>query len=207
MSDIKKDLNKEKAKDQIIFLIFSKYYNIFVVFIILMTVLVSFLYLLKPEYAKIAEEKQKILAEKNDERDNLGKLYQKMKDYQTTYDNISDDDKEKIDNMFIDNKNKEGLFGEIEELISGQGMIMSSIKLTADKNQKSAGAKTTSTTTKATEAGTIGFDVDIVGVDYNGLKRLLGTFEHNLRIMDIGQLDFSPNDKTVSMEVTAYYLK
>jgi hypothetical protein len=209
MTEFKKENNKEQFKNQIIFLIFSKYYNLFVIFIVLIFALVSLFYIIEPKYEKIAENKEKIITEKNDEKIELSKLYEKIKEYQSAYNSITDNDKEKINDMFVDNKNRESLFGEVDTIVSGQGMTLLSIKLAnnSSKNTKSSAGDTDSAKSNLPGAGKIIFNINIVGADYGGFKKLLTAFEKNLRIMDISKLAFSPSDKTAALEISAYYLK
>ena len=49
--------------------------------------------------------------------------------------------------------------------------------------------------------------MEIIGVNYDGLKKLLATIENNLRLMDVNKIDFDPGARTVTLEVALYYLK
>jgi hypothetical protein len=47
--------------------------------------------------------------------------------------------------------------------------------------------------------------VDLVGLDYDGLKRLLRDIEQNLRLLDVRDLHFRQNSKEASLSIATYY--
>ncbi len=210
MADKSKLTEGKKEGHKIINLILSRYFNLIVLIIILIVFAAAYFYLINPKRQKILEAREKILFEKTAQKEKLQNIFTRIEKYQADYKNISDNDKQKINKIFInglddENYEQEKLFSLFESLINSQGLVLKSINindLSRDQKDKSANGGGW-----PAEIGKVAISLEVSGVNYQSFKNLLEKIEKNLMIMDIDDLSFSPESNSADLKITSYYYK
>jgi len=203
---------KNKNKN-IINLFLNTNFNILVVFIVIIFLSVSYFLVIKPKFEltliaikdNITQQEQFYQSQR-----------QKLLDLQAAsalYHKISDSDIKRINMVLPDEYAKEKLFGELEDLITQQGLLISGI--TIDKigeNSKkdepmAAKEERLLDIPNAEHVGVIQVKINLGSVDYAGLKNLLPLFESNLQLIDVNAVKFDQEEKTAEIILYTYYFK
>jgi len=161
-------------------------------------------FLIKPKYDEIHVRIDEANEAKRLELDDLNSYHTKLARYVADFESISADDKRMIEAMFPKNPEREKLFTSIEVLIKKQGMILASLDISADEPKAKKGAEAAATGSGAEK---IRLTMNIAGVDYRGLKKLLAALENNLNLIDIDKLSWSPSENAVTLEAGTYFFK
>jgi len=207
-ADKKEKSNLREIKN-IIILFFVEYFKLIVILIMLTVLTVSFFTLLKPRYNKIIEKIQVISAEKSEEYERRKKYLERLREANNVYNSISREDLEKIEFMLPAKKEHEELISQIEDIVAKQNLILISLDITEyggdDKNQPAAQPAPEKTTDK--EIGKIKVNMEVSAVNYFGMKNLLSVLENNLRILDITNISFAPDQEVLVIEMLTYFKK
>lgn len=181
-------------------LFLNDYFNIFIVVLVIIVLAAVYFLVIKPKYdltmAAIKvniEQQQKLYAEQVKKLNNL-------KTISNLYSKISPADLKKFNGVLPDQYVKESLFGELEEIVTQNGFILSSV--TIDKEEAVAAEEGS---VKSAKVGTLNLHLSISSIDYAGFKNLLRLLETNLRLFDITSLSFSPGANTANLTLTTYY--
>ncbi len=191
------------------------YFKYLAVFLSILVFVIGVLYVVKPRYAEmnkiVEEDKKKKEAEIKEIEDYLSKL----ESFKESFNAISENDIKRINTMIPDKFSPEDLFPEIEALIGGKGMI-TSIEIN-EKEKSDTGSllekllKKKANPQKSTDVsaslGKAIIKVNVVGITYYDLKQILFDIENNLHLMDVTNIDYNPENKKVTLEITTYYLK
>jgi len=195
------------AKKNLINTFLNTYFNLFVIIFVSFLMFASYLFILQPKIEKttsaISENissQQKLLQAQKTKLANLKKAI-------ASYDSIDKVDSERINRILPDDYNKELLYGEIEELITRNGFVPSSISLNKEgEGAEVKGAAPTEAAKISDKIGVINISLGIASVDYAGLKNLLNILENNLRLLDVKQVSLS-GGQAGSLEFSTYYYK
>ncbi len=188
----------------------NSYFNLFVVVLLSFLLIMSYFLILKPKVDKTVmaiEENisyhQKLL---QSEKTKLLSLEAVI----ANYNDIDAIDIERVNRILPNDYDKELLYGEIEELITRNGFIPTSITLKKDGEEAlAAGAAPVNTKleSKVSEkVGIINISLSIASVDYAGLKNLLNILESNLRLLDVKQLSLD-GGSSGGLELATYFYK
>lgn len=198
-------------------LLLNRYYNLFVLILVVIVFIGGFLFLLFPRYRVVSKEIREKNTAQEEEYRSLEKYFNELAEYRATYESISKEDKEKVNSMLPISPPLEDLFTEIEALIRGRGLLLNSIAITPDIAYKplipTSEMNYISTSTSEVnenyipQLGRIKFVISISGIDYKGIKGLLATLENNLRLMDLEDLNFSLDGKSATLQITTYYVR
>ncbi|MDD3285681.1 MAG: hypothetical protein PHG95_03560 [Patescibacteria group bacterium] len=188
-------------------------FNILVVLVVVIVLAAAYFLIIKPKFELT------LVAIK----DNIGQqeqFYQsqrqKLVDLQAAaamYHKISDSDIRKIKEVLPDEYAKEKLFGELEDIITQQGLLITGINLEkigeADNEAEPMAAKDERLLDipNSEHVGVIAANIKLSSTDYAGLKNLLPLFESNLQLVDIDSIDFDQEDKTAEITLYTYYFK
>lgn len=188
----------------------NDYFNIITVLVVIFVLVISYFIVIQPKYTETMdsikvtlEQQQKLYNSQQIKLNNLqavAELYKK----------IPAADLKKFNSVLPNNYIKERLFGELEEIITQNGFILSSIKILENKgeNQPASPAEgEAAVPAVSSNVGTINLELSISAIDYAGLKNLLRTLENNLRLFDITEVSFSPNDNSATLILSTYYYK
>lgn len=182
-------------------------YRFFWVIDILVVVLVLGLsnwFLLKPKYDEIQSEKELLL-----QRDE----YSKKQEYLSSltklgglYDAIPQADKNKI-NEIVDMPNEANdLYKELQFLITENKMAPTSIEpvqMDANYEVKSLSGRSGGGPLSGSKK-VIKTTIQLSGVTYDNLYRMIERMEYNLRIMDVIKVTFDPFLRTAVLDVLTY---
>lgn len=190
----------------------NDYFNIIIVFVIIFVLVISYFVVIQPKYnetmdaIKITlEQQQKLYTSQQIKLNNLqavAELYKK----------IPAADLKKFNSVLPNNYIKERLFGELEEVITQNGFILSSVKILEDTNTNQpapapAADGSVAAPIASSNVGTINLELAITAIDYAGFKNLLRTMENNLRLFDITKVSFSPDGNSATLVLSTYYYK
>lgn len=177
----------------------NHYFNAFLSLALIIFLAVGYFALLRPKFeatranlqASISDQ-QKIYAQQEARLASLRGMAE-------IYKKIDAGDLNKFNKFLPDTYAPEQLFGELEEIISKQGLLLSSISLTPPVE--------TASSTLPASVGSLSIDLSLGAVDYRGLKNLLNTLETNLRLFDVTNVSFSPASEAAQLQVDTYYYK
>ncbi len=191
------------------------YFRYLSVFLGVLVFVVGFLYVIKPRYAemnKVVEEDKK---RKEMEIREIENYLSKLELFKKSFNAIPNNDIKRINTMIPDKFSPEDLFPEIEALIGSKG-IVTSIEVNEKRKDDNSSLlekllKKKESKPEATDSrenlGKAIIKVSVIGVTYYDLKQILFDIENNLHLMDITNIDYSPENKKVTLEITTYYLK
>lgn len=202
-------VTKDNRNKNSVNLFLNSYFNIIIVFIVIIVLAVSYFVVIKPKYDKAMmsiklniEQQQKLYADQQKKLKSLqliAELYKK----------IPAADIKKFNGVLPDNYIKERLFGELEEIISQNGFILNSVAIKEDEEKKSGAAGNNVAAEAAAgtlaKVGTINLELSISAINYTGFKNLLRLLENNLRLFDITAVSFSPGGNAATITLATYY--
>lgn len=152
------------------------------------------LFLIFPKYKEIKKEIKLAGERENIEYVERYKYYGQLKKINNDYENINKDDAEKVMAMIPEEKFQEELLAYLENFVLKNGLLLTDANITEGE----AGQD---------EIKKIIINMNVVGADYGGFKKLLNEMENNLRILDVNSLSFDPENQSASFNITAYYFK
>jgi len=171
--------------------------------VLLVILSVGYLAVLKPQYDSIIREvdsenqkKSEQFAGEEQYRDNLILL-------QRAYKQIDQNDLARLGNMLPNKPEVEKIMVMLENISDRQYVKLDSLVFDLDAAQKKASPVTAGLDSERLKK--LKINLDISGIDYRGLKKLLSVLENNLRLLDIDSVDFSPDSNSVNLGITAYY--
>ena len=193
----------------------NDYFNIILALVLVLFLFLSYLVFLGPKFRATQEaisantEEKKVLYETTQKR------LANLKAVADVYSKISAADMQKFNSVLPDAYVRERLFGELEEIVEQGGWLISSISISPAEDTKapaSAGVAGASGNAAATplisnKIGTVSLQLSIAAIDYAGFKNLLRILESNLRLFDVTNVSFSPDDDSANIVITTYYYK
>lgn len=198
---------KDNKNQNSVNLFLNSYFNIIIVFIVIVVFLVSYLVVIKPKYDETMaaiklniEQQQKLYTDQQ-------KKLNSLKAVADLYKKISSADLKKFNSVLPDTYIKERLFGEFEEIVNQSGFILSSVSLQADEKEKPGDITAENTSTSSTKIGTVNLELAVSAIDYTGFKNLVKLMENNLRLFDITKVTFSPASNAATIVLSTYYYK
>ncbi|MFH0892298.1 MAG: hypothetical protein V1867_05965 [Candidatus Falkowbacteria bacterium] len=191
-------------------LFFLDYFRLITLAAMLLFFAIGFFYLLKPKYDTIRLNIAESYENKQAEYEQLENYHRNLIQYANTYKNISQADKDRINAMVPDGDSYKELYYLMNDIVSRHYMILKGLEIKPEDAPVAVDKEVAGKTNKEANAarrGKIEVSMDIIGVNYDGLKKLLAAIENNLRLMDVNKIDFDPGARTVNLEVALYYLK
>lgn len=186
------------------------YFKLSVVILFLLILLLGYFLVIMPKYNRISKEFNDAEDAQLSKQKNIEQYLGQLDQLNQTYNNISTDDLKKIEILLPSAPQTEQLMAEMQKIADDNGLIMPSLAVVPDdKNYLLKPPTLTSTATDVTKMslGKVEISMNLLGLDYKGLKNLLSILEKNLRLMDINRLSWSPDSDSVSLDITTYYLK
>ncbi len=200
------------AKPSLISLnIFANFFNWFVVLICVIVLASGYWWLIKPKYEVVINDE----AFKQQEKIYQDKIeyLKKLTEVKNVYNNITAEEKEKIDAIISAREDIESLKIDILKEISYLGKLnkvqIESFEITPLDNSKDkfinlVNDKQASIAGDKLQIITVSFVIK--EVEYDQLKRILTRFEKSLRFVDITKLSYNPDVKQANVELYAYHL-
>lgn len=188
-------------------------FNAFLILIVFIFLIISYFLLIKPKFNlilitikdNIAQQEQYYQSQK-----------QKLVDLQavaTFYNKIDQAKIDKIKVLLPDKYAKEKLFGELEDMINQQGVLLLSIDLQqADEATDESESLITNdqpipSLINFENIGVIQANISLSAVDYVSLKSILALLESHLQLVDVYSIEFDQEDKTADILLNTYYFK
>lgn len=202
-------MNSALAKQNKINTLLNHYFNLGVIVLAVFLLFLSYLLLLRPKVDEVVLSAQETITSQqrllSAEKTRLNRLEEAV----TAYSQINPIDIERINNILPSDYDKEALFGEVEEIITSQGFILTSVNIEKDTDEKedSSGEEVVPVLPKISEnLGTISLSLDVSTIDYAGLKNLLISLEKNLKFLEVANVSLM-DDNTASFNLVTYYYK
>ena len=216
ISASEKKQKNEKIEYKINF-IFYRYFKWLILIIMLMIFIFGYIFVIDPKYKEIVNKKKEDSHSEESEYFGQKRKIKKLNDLINIYKNIDKDDIKKIDLLLpSEEKIHEELFSQIESIILRNGLLLKSLEIEPEEKSSRRPAKNSNNIKIAeqeekdslpAEIGKINVSLDILGVDYFKLKDLLKIFENNLRLIDVTEINFQPNNDSANIYFYTYYLK
>jgi len=189
-------------------------FNLAIVFVVIIFLTAAYFLVIRPKF-------EETLVAIKDNIDQQEKFYQtqkqKLADLQAAaalYHTVGADNIGKVNTILPDEYAKEKLFGEMDDILSQQGLILNSLTLikpddgAIDEQAPMSGGDTRSLNIpNAEHIGIIQANMSISAIDYAALKNLLPLLESHLQLIDVEKLDFDPAGKSVQLVFNTYYFK
>lgn len=192
--------------------ILNENFNIIIVIIVLMFLAAAYFLVIKPKFDttlvaikdKVGQQEQFYNAQKQRLVD--------LKAAAALYQKLEVEDLDKIKLILPNEYSKESLFGELEDIISQQGVLVSNITLTKFGEGEDSQSLDLSGTPLAgipnlDNIGVIQVELSLGALDYRALKNILPLLESHLQLLDIQSLDFNPEEKSAELSLFTYYFK
>ncbi len=183
-----------------------------VVLVSLLILLFGFLFLIKPKY----EEVSALALNRDEKQDRFLSLIRESKDYLNEvsssakiYNEINQDDFEKINSILPKCGFHEELFGQMDYIVKKNGLLLSSISITPETSTSISVviSDEQEVNDSIEQKKIIRISFSLGGINYIGLKIFLKDIETNLRIMDINSLSFSPASNSLNIDIQTYCLE
>ena len=212
MPQIKQTNNKNNYnKKFIIFL--NENFNLALVVVIIIFLFAAYLLIIKPKFsATLISIKDNI----NQQEQFYYSQKQRLVDLKASadlYGNLDENDINRVQAILPAEYAKEKLFGELEDIISQQGILINSIELV--KDTESEGEASASAAPKqpvlnfsgSDKIGIVHIKLSLGAVNYATLKNLLPLLESHVQLLDIESLSFDAEEKTADLTLFTYYFK
>lgn len=192
---------------------YVKHFKIFVVLLFLILLLPGYFLLINPENTKYKQNKSSALLQEQTLNQKMLQL-QKYKKIIINYEALDPQDKQKIGEIIPIGPDEANLYINLESLAEQVRAEVSSIniQLNEEKNPTSqkVPAKTPAEPVQKNITGqlkSLTVNLSLTSISYNKIKQLFALIETNVRLMDIKSFVFSPSDGSLSLVLTAYYLR
>lgn len=174
------------------------YFNYFVLAVVVLIMVIGLVFFITPEYRQTVNELNEIKARRQKEYEASQQYLAQLNQLNSIYNKVNPDDLKKIENLLPSRAETEDLLSQLEAIAANNGLLLTSLEVdTGNKNKN----------VNLSAVDKIKIKMNVVGLDYVGLKNILRTIENNLRLMDIVNLSFSPAESAASFEIDTYYLK
>ena len=191
-----------KSKKINILIIIARYFNIIIVLLVIFVLLIGLLYVIRPKYISVTRGIEKSNKDKAEQKENMDTYLKRLKNYENQYNQISDEDRERINLMLPNYGLSEVLFSDMESLIKRRGLLLSSVSIkTEDDDNPNKKAKPG----LRTGIKTVEVSLSINNVSYSNMKDLLATIEHNLHSIDIRTISYDPGARQFVIDMDVYY--
>jgi hypothetical protein len=197
---------------------FSVYFKFIILIVVLLIFVASYIYILKPKYDKAVEAvKGNIVSQERVYLQQLNKL-NNFKQLVAVYSKIPSDEKDKLNNLLPPDYIKEQLFIELGYIIPQNGHNLTYLDFQKDKEIESEQEDQRRVNTEEElfalsfldelppDIGYINAEIRVANSTYNGVKNILKLLENNLRLIDVYEISFSPEDEVLELSFVTYYL-
>ena len=205
---------KEEQIKQKVNVLLVRYFKWLVAFFVLVVLIFGYFLLLKPKYEGIAKLTSDGQLSKEQEYLERREYLDSLKNLVAVFQSVKLSDREKIDYILKKKDVPEELFSQIETIVKKNGLLLKSLKIEPEEtdskssSQKvSRGGEEKTVVSLPPEIGKIKATLEVLGVDYFGFKSLLTSMENNLMLMDVVNVNFSPEGNSAQLVFYTYYLK
>lgn len=182
-----------------------KFFWVLIIVVMALLLLAAYQYFLLPKYDSIASNAQ--INQKRQEYIDRLNYYRQLSDLQKAYEKIKKDDIAKINDIVTNGKNQNDLYREVEYIVKKNGLKLDSIEpTTLDKSYAlpNLGGLDRASSPLLGSMQVVQTVCKIGDVSYEGLLKVIKTFEVNLRIMDISKVEYDPTDRKATLYFLTY---
>jgi len=205
---------KEEQAGQKINILLVRYFKWLIAFLVLVVFILGYFFLLKPKYEEIAKLTGDGQLSKEQEYLERREYLDKLKNLVAVFQSVKSSEIKKIDYILKPKDVPEELFSQVEAIVKKNGLLLKSLKIeSGGEESKDSSQKVSRTTEEKTEValppeiGKTKATLEVLGVDYFGLKSLLASMENNLMLMDVASVNFAPEGNSAQLTFYVYYLK
>ena len=155
----------------------------------------GYLYFLRPKYNYLKMTGGLTLNILKSSLQSKKEYLKNLEELKITYNNLTEEEKEKLEQILPLKKDIPNLFVHFENLIKQNGLKLSSINFTEED-----------TTEEDIKKGVkiLNIDLGLKGGNYQILKKFLTNLEQDIKIMDVVSISFSPEGYNIKLKT--YYL-
>ncbi len=204
---MERNLNKTSAKNARLNRLngfMSAYFNWLLVLVVALILIFGYVLVIGPKYKQVGKK----LALVNDNLDqkfsDLSRYLNKLKEINQSYNNVRLDNLDKIKKFLPNDPQVEDLFEKLQLVCEKNGVLLSSLSVMPSKSD---GVPAGPNNKVPGGVGTVQITMSVGGLSYGGFKNFLATLENSLRLIDISNLGYNPQNESGSISMTAYYLK
>jgi len=207
----------------------NRYFGVAIVVVILLVSVLSYAYIIKPEYDGIIKNVNETFFEKNQ----LLPKYREADSYKNIvkgYKAIDPVEIDRINAMIPDEYIKEDLFTEVIFIVAHNGFKVDSLDVTKFSklsalpaggstrlandakiaSSSADGATSTVDTLLVNLPDTVGamnVKLGVSNISYQDFSKLLNVLEESLRLLDISNVTYNPSSKSAVFNFSTYYIK
>lgn len=191
------------------------YFGLIILVLVLVVFIGSFFLIWSPRFLKAMDTIDNVKTQLKDERTQLEKYADSIARYKEAYANVSNEDKDKVDDM-IGPWHKYPAIYQVDLLMTFQKLIAQTDCLLTNvttndvdakvDRKKKVSKKVVDSEDKDLSQGIVKVEMDfeLANIDYDGLKNLLSLLEKKLRLADVLSVQFSPENETASIKLATY---
>lgn len=206
---------KENKSTRQFYNVFTKYFSLIIFVVVVLVLLIFYFFLINP---KLQATTQEIQEDINFQQNIWGIERQKLLEMQESLDyfrQINDNDVQFLESVIPRPYPKEKLFGQMEDIVLINGYTLNNLNLEKIEfnieDQEGEDGEIEQASDQeilmAENLQIISISMGISGLNYNGMKRFLEVLQNQLPLMDIVNLDFSPESESLSLNIYTYYFK
>ena len=185
---------RSQRNRQVLQRLVARFYKLIALTIFVALVAGSYFLLLKPRYEQIIQDGQSTPAALQLELERRQAYLSNLQELVKSMTDVTQADAVKLAAILPDEEGTANLFIQMEELARQNGFLMNSISVSDGEPVKEMGLIRRMTIT-----------VQLTGLGYTNLKALLSSIEHNIRIMDVEAVYFTPDSPLYSITLHTYY--
>ncbi len=198
----------KKTKQQINDIL-NKYFKWMIFFTVIFILIIGYFLIIQPKYEDtMTFLENRLNMEKQDYLNKKEKM-QKFEKLMEVYGDIDAKNIDKINTLLPNNYSYERLFTEISSLVSKNGMLLTRVNINEHEGEASGesgdGKDKKELRDLPRPVKTTKLSIDVIGVNYSGLKSLLSDLETNSRMMDVINVTFNPANNSAGLDIQTYY--
>jgi len=175
----------------------ARYYKILSLTVFIIILGLSYWLLLKPRYIEVGQGGQFNLETLRAERELRQAHLSQLEVLVAEMEKISQSDIATLQQILPDEQGIADLFVQAQAIAEQNGFLLNSVSFTEVGNKK--------TTKTVGGIRRLNVTMDLFGLGYPNLKRLLQSYEDNLRLFDVNAVYFTPGSPSFAINLFTYY--
>lgn len=193
-----------------------RYYNVLLITVFLAVFGIGYVMAIKPKNQEIAQNIQAANQQKQEEKEGLRKTIANYSAYIEKFNDLDSRDLARANAILPDVNDQDSLFLQLEHLFKKHNFVLNSISIASPKSNDSgrsasrrSGGEDSGEEASRGISGVSEIDLELSfeALGYSAFKRLLKVIEDNLRVLDIGEINFSGDDSVITLQVKTYFLQ
>ena len=188
-----------KVQKAFLYRLFSKYFKIVLILIILLLLFGSYFLLLNPKIDQIRRDREVELKNKINQLASRESYLVDLKALTSSYKKLSDTELRRINLILPSEEDFPNIFTQLEALVEDNGIFLQAMdisKVVVELKEESKLPK---------NIRRLNISLSLSGGDYNTFRNFLADIEFNIRTFDITSLSFTPDFTSYFIVLTSYY--